>query len=122
MNVDTLKDIIAEAKAEAAKEAAEYVRLWTKSTGGNQYGEPMYCGFAWVNIYEHNGKAIKGNTKVGRALKAAGVRQDYTRAFQIYNPAGWGGQSMDVKEAGAVAAARVLEQHGFTASMGSRAD
>jgi hypothetical protein len=122
MDTNTLKSIIAEATAAAATAAQEYVDNWTATTGGNQYGEPMYCGFAWVNIYKHNGQDIKGNTKVGRALKAAGVRQDYSRAFQIYNPAGWHGQSMDVKEAGASAAAKVLEAHGFTAYMGSRAD
>ena len=87
------------------------------STGGNQYGEPMYCGFAWVNIYK-----IKGNTKLGRAMKQAGYEKDYTGAYQIYNPAGYGGQSMDVKEAGARAAAKVFEQYGFTAYPGGRAD
>jgi hypothetical protein len=77
----------------------------------------MYCGFAWVNIYK-----IKGNTKLGRAMKQAGYTKDYTGAYQIYNPAGYGGQSMDVKEAGARAAALVFEQYGFTAYAGGRAD
>ena len=77
----------------------------------------MYCGFAWVNIYK-----IKGNTKLGRAMKQAGYTKDYTGAYQIYNPAGYGGQSMDVKEAGARAAAKVFEQYGFTAYPGGRAD
>jgi hypothetical protein len=122
MDTNTLKSIIAEATAAAATAAQEYVDNWTATTGGNQYGEPMYCGFAWVNIFEHDGKAITGNTKIGRALKAAGVRQDYSRAFQIWDPAGWHGQSMDVKVAGAEAAARVLEVHGFAARMGYRAD
>ena len=115
--VEQLKNIIAEAKTAAAQAAQDYVADWTAKTGGNQYGEPMYCGFAWVNIYD-----IKGNTKMGKALKAIGVRQDYTRAFQLYNPSDWAGQSMDVKEAGASAAAAVLKQYGFTAYMGSRAD
>jgi hypothetical protein len=117
-----IEDIVTEAKQAAANEARAYVDQWTKTTGGNQYGEPMYCGFAWTNIYSYNGKNIDGRTKVGKLLKQAGVRQDYTGAFQIYNPSGWVGQSMDVKEAGARAAAEVFKKHGFDAYMGSRAD
>ncbi len=114
----------------AARDAAQdYVNAWTKNTGGNAYGEPMYCGFAWVTVYpkfEH-----KGNTRLGRAertqfntvMTALGARVDYTgKAYQIWNPAGWAGQSMDAKEAGASAAADVLRGYGFTAYMNSRAD
>jgi hypothetical protein len=122
MDTNTLKTIIAEAKQAAATAAQEYVDAWTATTGGNQYGEPMYCGFAQTVITKYDGKNIDGRTKIGRLLKAAGVTQNYTGRFEIYNPAGWGGQSMDVKEAGAVKAAEVLERYGFTASMSSRAD
>jgi hypothetical protein len=119
MNYTTeeLKDIVAEAKAAARAAAEDYVADWTAKTGGNAYGEPVYCGFAWTSIYK-----IKGNTRLGRALAAAGVRQSYDRSFQLYNPADWPGQSMDVKEAGARAAAAVLRKYGFEAYMGSRAD
>ena len=115
--VEDLKTIMQEAKTAAAIAAQSFLDDWNASTGGNQYGEPMYCGFAWVNIY-----GVKGNTKLGRAMKTAGYTKDYTGAYQIYNPAGYGGQSMDVKEAGARAAALVFEQYGFKAYMGSRAD
>jgi len=115
--VEDLKTIMQEAKTAAAIAAQSFLDDWNASTGGNQYGEPMYCGFAWVNIY-----GVKGNTKLGRAMKQAGYTKDYTGAYQIYNPAGYGGQSMDVKEAGARAAALVFEQYGFKAYMGSRAD
>jgi hypothetical protein len=115
--VEDLKTIMQEAKQSAAIAAQSFLDDWNASTGGNQYGEPMYCGFAWVNIYK-----IKGNTKLGRAMKTAGYTKDYTGAYQIYNPAGYGGQSMDVKEAGARAAAKVFEQYGFTAYPGGRAD
>ena len=77
----------------------------------------MYCGFASVNIH-----GIKGNTKLGRAMKQAGIRKDYSGAFNIWNPSEWGGQSMDVKEAGAQAAADVFRNYGFNAYMTSRAD
>ena len=115
--VEDLKTIMQEAKTAAATAAQSFLDDWNASTGGNQYGEPMYCGFAWVNIYK-----IKGNTKLGRAMKQAGYTKDYTGAYQIYNPAGYGGQSMDVKEAGARAAAQVFENYGFTAYPGGRAD
>ena len=115
--VEDLKTIMQEAKQSAAIAAQSFLDDWNASTGGNQYGEPMYCGFAWVNIY-----GVKGNTKLGRAMKQAGYTKDYTGAYQIYNPAGYGGQSMDVKEAGARAAAKVFEQYGFTAYPGGRAD
>jgi hypothetical protein len=107
---------IREAK-EAAYEAADnYFR--NKLNGQDQYA----CGFAWVNIWEHNGVKIKGNTKIGRMLKAAGIRQDYTKAFQIWNPSGLGVQNVDCKEIGAQAAADVFKKYGFTAYAGSRLD
>jgi hypothetical protein len=55
-------------------------------------------------------------------LKAAGVRQDYTKAFQLWNPSGYGCQNVDTLEAGAEAAAKVFERYGFTAYAGSRLD
>ena len=115
--VSDLEAIMAEAKASAAIAAQSYLDDWKQSTGGNEYGEPMYCGFAWVNIY-----GVKGNTKLGRAMKQAGYQKSYDGSIQIYNPAGYGGQSMDVKEHGAPAAAAVFESYGFRAYMGSRAD
>jgi hypothetical protein len=55
-------------------------------------------------------------------LKAAGVRQDYTRAFQIWNPSGLSVQNVDTKEVGADAAAAVFKRYGFNATSGSRLD
>ena len=49
---------------QAAKSAAQrFVDDWTRQTGGNQYGEPMYCGFAWVTIVPEHRK----NSNAGRA-------------------------------------------------------
>ena len=55
-------------------------------------------------------------------MKQAGYEKSYDGSIQVYNPAGYGGQSMDVKEHGAQAAAKVFESYGFKAYMGSRAD
>ena len=80
-------------------------------------GELGYCGFAWVNIH-----GIKGNTKLGKRMKAAGFEKDYTGAYSIWNPSGLGTQCMYTKEQGAYAAAKVFSAAGFTAYAGSRAD
>ena len=80
-------------------------------------GELGYCGFAWVNIY-----GIRGNTRLGKRMKAAGFEKDYTGAYSIWNPSGLGTQCMYTKEQGAAAAAKVFSAAGFTAYAGSRAD
>jgi hypothetical protein len=109
--VEQIKDIVAEAKAEARKAADEFFQ--TKLNGQDQYA----CGFAWVNIY-----GVKGNTKLGKTLKAAGLRQDYSKAFSIWNPSEHPCQNIDTKEAGALAAQKVFEKYGFRAYAGSRLD
>ena len=115
--VDDVKAILAEAQGAAKKAVAEFLADWTAKTGGNEYGEPMYCGFAWTNIYD-----VKGNTRLGKAFKAAGITKDYSGAYSIWDPAKHNGQSMDAKEVGAQACADVFRKYGFKAYMGSRAD
>ena len=103
--------IVAEAKT-AARQAAE--KFFQEKLGGvDQYA----CGFAWVDIF-----GVKGNTKLGRALKEAGVSKSHTGAFQIWNPANMYVQNVDTLEAGAEAAAQVFKKYGFTAYAGSRLD
>ena len=116
-DAQAIRSIVAEAKRAAAQGAYAWVEDWKAKTGGNEYGEPMYCGFASTKIY-----GVKGNTKLGKAFKAAGIEKDYSGAYSIWNPSGHGGQSMDVKEVGAQACAEVFKQYGFTAYMDSRAD
>jgi len=106
--VEDLKTIKA-AAAQHARDAAE--------ASIAEHGELGYCGFAWVNIY-----GIRGNTKLGRNMKAAGFEKDYTGAYSIWNPSGLGTQCMYTKEQGAAAAAKVYSAAGFTAYAGSRAD
>jgi hypothetical protein len=109
--VQELKNILAEACTAATQAADHYFQ--TKLNGQDAYA----CGFAWVNIY-----GIKGNTKLGKALKEAGIKQDYTKAFSIWNPSGHNCQNIDTKEAGAEAAAKVFQKYGFQAYAGSRLD
>jgi hypothetical protein len=114
---DDVRAILAEAKSAASIAAQSFLADWNAKTGGNQYGEPMYCGFASTKIY-----GVKGNTRLGKAFKAAGIDKDYSGAYSIWNPSGHAGQSMDVKEVGAQACAQVFKNYGFTAYMDSRAD
>ena len=87
-----------------------------------QYGDRDCCGFAWVNVYDYNGTKIRANSKMGKALAAAGVRKDYSGAYCLWNPSKLGTQSMGILEEGARAAAEVFKLHGFTAYAGSRMD
>lgn len=110
--VEEIRNIVTEAKAEARKAADAFFQ--TQLGGQDQYA----CGFAWVDIY-----GIKGNTKLGKAMKAAGIeRSDYKKCFSIWNPSEHGAQNIDTKEAGAYAAAKVFEKYGFRAYAGSRLD
>ena len=111
MTKDQVEAIVAEAKTAAYKAAMEF--FYDKLGGKDQFA----CGFAWVNIY-----GVKGNTKLGKVFKAAGVKQDYTKAFSIWNPSGMFVQNVDTLEAGAEAAADVFRKYGFEAYAGSRLD
>ena len=79
INHYTVEDVkaILEESLEAARIAAQsFLDDWNAKTGGNEYGEPMYCGFASTKIY-----GVKGNTKLGKAFKAAGIEKDYSGAY-----------------------------------------
>ena len=92
--------IVQEAQS-AAKAAA--TKFFNERLGGqDQYA----CGFAWTNIYK-----VKGNTRLGKMLKAAGVRQDYTKAFQLWNPSGLPVQNIDCKEEGDRKSTRLNSSH-----------
>jgi hypothetical protein len=108
--VEDLKQIVDEA-CDAAYRAADTYENDVMQGGWGA------CGFAWVNIY-----GIKGNTKIGRRMKQAGIGQDWTKAFSIWNPSKYPTQNVDTLEAGARAAAEVFKRYGFTAYAGSRLD
>jgi len=110
-SVEDLKTIVQEAKDAARKAAQTFID--DELDGEDRFA----CGFAWVSIH-----GVKGNTKLGKNLKAAGVEQAWDRSFQIWNPAEVGFQNIDCKEVGARAAAEVFKRYGFTAYAGSRLD
>lgn len=108
---EQVNGIVAEAKQEAEVAARKFFQ--EKLGGVDRYS----CGFAWCDIF-----GVKGNTRLGKMLKEAGLRKSYTGSFQIWNPANLGVQNIDTLEAGAEAAARVFERYGFKAYAGSRLD
>ena len=115
MNNYTLDQIlgIKQEAIQAAQQAAS--DLENKLEGNsNFYGS---CGFAWLTIY-----GIKGNTKLGKTMAKAGITRAWDKTLQIWNPSGSHTQNIDVKEAGAQAAALIFRKYGFTAFAGSRLD
>jgi hypothetical protein len=100
-------------EAETAAYTAAHQFFYNKLGGRDQFA----CGFAWVDIY-----GVRSNSKVGRALNAAGLRKSYTRSLQMWNPSKFGCQNVDTLEAGATAAAAVFKSYGFEAYAGSRLD
>ena len=103
--------IVKEAEQAAYQAASKYFQ---EVLGGQ---DRFACGFAWVDIY-----GVKGNTKLGRALAAQGVRKSYTKSLQMWNPSKFGCQNVDTLEHGAIAAAAVFAKYGFEAYAGSRLD
>lgn len=84
------------AQAEAAKATREYLA---------KHGDRDACGFAWVNVW-----GVRSNSKLGKALQAAGFRKDYTGALNFWNPSKSGTQSISALEEGAYAFAKVLQE------------
>jgi hypothetical protein len=110
--------IVGEAKQAAAEAAENYFQ---EKLGGQ---DRFACGFAWIEIVSLNGEKIKGNTRIGKAMSAAGIsKRDYgNRSYMIWNPSGHRCQNVDTKHAGAVAAANVFQKYGFDAFANHRLD
>jgi len=113
-----IQAIHTEATAKAQDAVADFLTRWNEQTGGNEYGEPMYCGFAWVDV-----SVERTNSREAKLLESIGFKKSYRpKTMTLWDPANHRGQSMDCKEHGAQAYAEVLRAHGFKAYMGSRAD
>ena len=107
--MSSVQAIVAEAKQAAVAAETAYRA---------KYGEPAYCGFAWVEV-----RVERTNSAEAKALIAAGFKKDWKpKVLSLWNPGGSGTQSMDVKEEGAAAFAKVMRDYGYKASACSRAD
>ena len=91
-----------EAVQDACNEAAQAARTAAKEFL-QKHGDRDCCGFAWVNVW-----GVRSNSKLGKALQAAGFRKDYTGSLQLWNPSKFPTQSLNILEAGAEAYAEVL--------------
>ena len=96
---------------QAAVEACQAV----EESHGGQFAWP--CGFAWVNIRP-------ATQPFARWLRKTGVVKSvsWQGGYDIWNPSNNSTQSMDAKEAGARAYARVLQANGIHAYAQSRMD
>ena len=102
MNISELHTKGVEASKKAVK---DFLEDWNKTTGGNEYGEPVYCGFAGVVIYD-----IRSNSKIGKQLQSLGFKKHYPKGLYLRNPSGHIGQSMDVKEKALLLMLKYLEK------------
>jgi len=93
-NLEAVQDALNEAGIQARSAAKAFLQ---------QHGDRDCCGFAWVNVW-----GVRSNSKLGKALQAAGFRKDYTGSLQLWNPSKAAVQSLNVLEAGAEAYAEVL--------------
>jgi hypothetical protein len=93
-NLQAVQDALNEAGIQARTAAKEALQ---------KYGDRDACGFAWVNVYK-----VRSNSKLGKALQAAGFSKSYTGGLQLWNPSKAGVQSVGILEAGAEAYAQVL--------------
>jgi hypothetical protein len=96
------KDFNLDAVQDACNEAAHQARTAAKAFL-QKHGDRDCCGFAWVNVY-----GVRSNSKLGKALQAAGFSKSYTGGLQLWNPSKFPTQSLNILEAGAEAYAQVL--------------
>ena len=107
----------AEQVQNACNEAAIQARTAAKAFY-DTHGDHDACGFAWVNVW-----GVRSNSRLGKTLQSYGFRKDYSGSLQLWNPSGSATQSINIKEAGAEAYARVITQRlGIKAYAGSRLD
>lgn len=109
LSEEQMKKIIDDAFIAAKDAESQYVK---------KFGEPMFCGFAWVVIRP----ATSRFAKFFKKTYPTRVSKGYPTGISVWNPGDSGTQSMDVKTQGAQAFAAVLQKHGIRAYAESRAD
>jgi len=111
-----IQEIHYEAKCAAYKAAFDsFHNEWE----GRECGS---CGFAWCEIYSKDGKKIRANSKLGKALAQAGIEKNWEGVHMFWRPGDFPTQNIDVLEKGARAYAQVFRDHGFQAYAASRLD
>ena len=104
-------------QVQVAKQAAVQAsnEFFQKYLGGQDKGA---CGFGWVEVY-----VDRTNSRQAKELIAAGFRKDWKpKCLTMWDPGQVPCQNVDVKEAGAQAMAKVLQELGLRAYGCSRLD
>ena len=102
------------------KNMIENVNIEAQEDFLKKHGEPLYCGFAWVEV-----PVARVNSKEAKKLMQLGFGKSWVRKrmdLWINQKVGQYGQSMDIKIAGAQAVVELLKENGIQASYGCRAD
>lgn len=94
-----IAEIVAEARQAAHVAALNYLN--TRLGGQDQ----LMCGFAWAGV-----SGVKGSTKLGKALMAAGFSKSYSGGLEMWNPSGLPYQNIDMKVEGAKAFVKVVRE------------
>ena len=104
--------------ADVIREAFDAAKQASLETFEKMGGDGYACGFAWVEV------KIRRNSKLGKELIAHGFKPSYRSGMiDLWNPGGLNVQSINIKEDGAYAFARVLkEKLGIPAYAASRMD
>ncbi len=97
----TLNEVVFEAAVKANEQAnIAQQDFYNNKLNGREWGA---CGFAWVVA------KVKGNTKMGKALAAAGFSKHYGGGLQVWMPGRIGTQNIDCNYAGAKKYAEVFK-------------
>jgi len=114
---DETQEILDQARVKAVEAKNEYLAGWLDRNPDNRYGEPVMCGFAWVDV------KTRSNSKLGKLLQENGFRKSYrSGVLTLWDPSNHHGQSVDVKVKGAIAYAQHLTDNGIPCEWGSRFD
>ena len=115
-------DIHTEAKQAAKNAVGKFLADWNEKTGGNEYGEPMYCGFANVSIHPARGRFVSTMKKlgIGSTGYGGGYRISYYDIMGDHKYSHT--QSMSIKEEACEAFRDELRKYGLTVYAESRAD
>ena len=96
-----LNEVVFEAVIKAKEQAnLAQQEYYNQKMSGREWG---CCGFAWAVAQ------VKGNTKMGKALLAAGFTKNYGGGLQVWMPGRIGTQNIDCNYAGAKKFAEVLK-------------
>jgi len=122
----THAEVLDEATAAAKAAVAAYVQKLKEQQPDLEHVDwHGCCGFAWVNMKPATSsfaRWLATKRKENPGDRTYGRVDDYYGGVTWWDPGQWGGQSINIKEEGAMAFASVLRKHGFDARVMTRLD